>query len=645
MTDGASPTRSVDSSLVRSVALGLETLHQHEDRAEQIPLLVQQISLARKELDGPVAELLWATENFLSSISSGTLNDKKGSLVVLRDLSRYLHRIATDDRAPSIATVEVDELLERLDFLASGGDDRDVPKSDSVLSPSPGESTATTFPIEPSPLDEDPILASAIERARSTYRLIVSSLTTREARQSLDLAKQQLGLLEAIEEQTNERTYISLAEFSVHLNESICSESENTPKLHQTDVTEANSREVHLYRSLANFLGPVVQAFAKTLQSAAANHPDASFEFHTVAKADQLTIAYELRGIEVKTATHVVATIGNYAKDHLAKSASPKFPSAYDTGTSPDLIGPSSLTFVEAVQFLAGSVHVENPQPGAVTIESTISRSTRITPIVPFTIGSNQYALEAHLVRAVIPSRTANSDIYRNLVFHEGVPYEYTTLRLSPKLSKIGSDSEGFMILTDCISQDLAIHVDEVQEIELMAIRQSSSDVEFGSTLSLSSPKLLLDLQAFAAEALHDPTQKASPSFGRVCICLCDVTDQLADTFAKATEDRDIECISTRGRFDAIRSIQERKPRILVTQSPNNDGLSHEEFLLLEHYTDLSQVLVLIATSDKETQRPKDVGDPIELHWISEKIHVDELKQWLAKNLSSEEFSKSTWPD
>lgn len=632
MANFENPRNSTDASLIDSVAFGLATLEGHGDQIREIERLIQQVALARSQSAGALSELLWATENFLSSVTFGTLEDDNGSYDVLRDLSQYLYSTSSEEDASSSDTEVVDELLERLDFLASGGRDREIPKRDPKEQTSLNVFSNTKFPIEPSRLVENPWLMNSLEQARSTCHLLIANFKANDDPHSLELLNLHLRHLRSIEHQTREQSCITLTEFRSRLMSPLQDKTACEHRNEKIGIRKPSESTEHVFKSLANFLIPTVEDWMKCLEETMVNRPQATFQFKTLCKSEELILSLSLKGIKSKHADQLESTIASVESFSDRDNLKNQQPSSRGTVTS-SKIQSSLLALINASRYLGGKIVLKNEEPNEILIEIFVNQHTRLAQVVPVSIDTNRYALEAHLVRAIVPTSIASREPYKNLVAHDGNSYEYETWGLARRIDQLESNESGFIVLLDCKSRKLAIHVDDVFAIEAVALRQSGSQVEYGNTMSLS-PSNLLQLDPHS----HASALRQSLNFKSKSLCLLDVKEQLADTFKKATMATDIECAVVNGMFDAIRSMQERRPRFLVLQS-SGVGLEWlDQLRLANRHIDMSDMQILIASPDGESPQPSFQGKYSELKWIAADIAVRELAELLTSSSDSEEL-------
>ena len=630
------PRNSADSSLIDSVAFGLATLEKHGDQAREVERLVQQVSSVRKQFDGSMAELLWATENFLSSFNSGNLNDQIGSYAVLQELSQFLHRASANQETDFTNTEEVDELLERLDFLASGGTDQEIPKrARSGATPSRVHPDLK-FPVEPSRLIEDSAQAGMLEHTRSTCRLLVSQLQGRSDDRSRVLMERQIQYLNSVEASFWERSSVTVAELVADLSDPIKTDVRNQtdcPRI-ETQINSASSDRV--YKSLANFLSPLLKDLAQALAMATTNRQGATFELKSMVDSNHLAFSFALKGIKTKFADLIETTLASVTSGTAAETEHEPDQSGQESNSTSNKIRSSLNSLVESVQLLAGSIDVKNLSNGEVTIDVAVNSRTRLTQVVPVTIDSMTFAIEAQMVQAVVPTQVATCDIYRNHVVHEGTTYEYSTVGLARKIAQVASNASGFLVLMEFNSQKSAIHIERFGNVTDLVVRPSSSDVEFGNAMSLSPVNLIqLDMHSSLADDSIEPTVKRSSSAKRTSLCLCELSAQAADTFMKASSSLGADCENVQGSFETIRSIQERKPSALVFEASDNQADWIDYLRLARRYTDLSRAQVLVATTDHASQQTRYGPEFSDVQWISKDIQVPELVELLTSNLDS----------
>ena len=638
MIDSIGPINFDESNVIDSIAFGLATLERHGDRTREIERLAQQISLVRNEIEGPLGDLLWATENLLSSVRTGTLSDQEGLRQVLQDLAQFLHSASKAEDPSPFNIEEVDELLERLDFLASGGTDREVPKRDRSGDTPTIDFRRFNFPIESSPDVEDPVLTSLLERVRSTGHLLSANLETSNDRRSRDLIERNLQQLRSIDARINEQSLVRVDELVRQLTDSIKSDSELQTDRARIEIKQDSTCNDHVYKSLANFLVPIIKALMKTFTATADSGLEASFELQTVSKSDEMAFSFRLKGIKSKLADRMESTLRSLALADSSERVTHEGFSQQDSASSP-MIQSALLTYAQSIRSIGGLLFVERDERGEFEIKATVGKNTRLAKVVPVTIDSDRYGIEAYLVQAVVPANNATCDIYRNLVVHAKHSYEYRTLGATRKLDKVSSTDLGLMVLMDYNSWKVAVHVDKVHEIETLALSRSSSNIEFGNTMSLPPNNLLqLDLQSDLSNETFNSPNKTPTSQSRHSLYHGDVSASLADRLNIATRGSNIECKFVHGIFETIRAIQERKPRFLVLQDSNNGSNWLDQLRLMQRYNDLSSTQIMIATTDGESHKLRFGSEFSKLKWIPMDIQVPDLVDLLTNSLGSEEF-------
>ncbi len=612
-----------DSTLIEKIASALSDFEQ-DDGQESAQEILDKIAIARESSSGAIDELLWATENFLCTVIAKPDELPTERFEVLQDVSRSLHTTITETSKP-INSELIDELLERLDFLASGGTDGEVPRRATAHSTPPTTFDRIRFPVPPTAGVEDPALAGLLIRGASIGKL----LETRSATETQTLVAHQVRLFNDFS-LCFDSDHCEPIETLFATLETRAEQHEKNPDVNESLELRRVSSPNSLYKSLLKYLKPSFDEFILALLAGAENSSKAKLEVEVEPRPEHVEVRIDAKRLKT------VPDESPSQRDGDREDPTAKFDAVAQSAESPlhgDSLGVAAEALEQALSKVGGSLRVNRQESTNTQFELQVPTRTRLFDVLEVTIDVDTYALHAHLVQSIIPACVAQCDFDRQLVLHDEQTYEYVTLGLGKPIHEIDADDWGLIVLLVSRDQRLAIRVDDVDNIKKWVSKQASSFIELGHEASMDARvRVLLDFDEPLASP-HVPQSQTPKGFQSHSVVLCDVPSSIERKFVGATRNLSVECYTAISVEALIQQIQERRPRVLVLHQleTNTDWLrSYEDVRghVDRQYTQF--VLVTpIESVDEHVQRLL----PADMLLLHSTVSSSKLEEFLATTL------------
>lgn len=589
-----SSDKLASQELIGAIAFGLATLDRHEDQSVEIEGLIDKVSAAQRQTEGGLSEVLAATENLLHCMQQEMLHDVSGSLQTLLDVAQFLHACTSAGRTREEDLREVDELLERIDFLASGGVETELPRADSSTESPPTEFRKLRFPIEAPADAEDPVLASIVERLLSTGQSLNSRAETGSASSmatSLALHSQDL---DSLVRRLQERSHTVLSDLVTTLRDIFATTVDGRDCQSRVQIRETTSAQ-GVYKSLANFLFPKIGQLCRALRQLLLGNIDGSMDVEVRIKGDELKLLFTLTGLKSRYSKRMATTLSTVLVSDFDATAQDFEETSREVEA--DDVGRELTPLISATRGVGGSIRVDSRQSNSFAIEISVPTDTRIFSALQFSLDSNSYAVEANLVQSIVPACVAKCDFNRNEVIHDNRSYEYVSLGVGKPIHDIDVDDWGMLVLLQSEDRHLALRADEVRDIIQSTRQPSSSDIVMGNVCTIDSDAtLMLDLDSTIGISSRSSTNLAKRQLAKNRICLCNVSSQTTKKFNEALSGLGVDCENLVGVAPTIAAIQEQRPSLLVAEMDGsvNGGLEHLEKIGRYAHVSSKQWMILV---------------------------------------------------
>lgn len=587
--------------LVGAVAFDLAILERHHDRNFESGSLIQKIASAQKKVEGSLGEVLAATENLLHCMQQELIPDVQGSFQALSDVAQYLHDSTNTDAQKEEDNAIVDELLERIDFLASGGIDSELPRSEHSTFGPPTVFHKLKFPIEAPEDVEDPLLATFAEQLASSSQLLSSRFGSSNEGAKSNAVIQHNRITNAFVHQVQEQSHEKLSNLFKSLR-AVVFENEEGGGL-ESRVKFSSPADGHsLYKSTANLFSPIFERLLRAFRQLLVSNIDAFLAVDVQSADEEVAVVFNFEELKSRYAKRMDATVstvlatdsGTFERDIAESSHEPEV----------DAFGRELASLLAATRRVGGSLKAKPNKASGFSIDVHIPIETRLFTALQLRIDSNHYAVEANLIQGVVPASFGHCDYSLDKVTYEDISYDYVTLGVGKPIHDIDANDRGMLVFLQTEGRSLALRADEVLEIVQMVRQPSSSGVTFGNLCNSDSEAIML-LDFLSPRNLKSriltPTTCGQLATRR--IYLYNTTETTAAKFEMAVKGKSIECRRLQGVASTIAEIQEQQPTLLVFElhSERLDGL--ENFARIEPHIDVSRgkCLVLVDSPGSHT--------------------------------------------
>lgn len=625
--------------LIGAVAFELAALNRLEDPTEEFMSLIDKVSAAQRQVQGGLGEVLAATENLLHCMQQETLHDIPGSLQTLLDVAQFLHASSSAGQTLDEDLEEIDELLERIDFVASGGAESELTRPDSSTQSPPTEFRKLRFPIDAPADAEDPVLASIVERLLSTGRLLHShGKSCGNTPIAMSLAQHNQDL-DSLVRRLQEQSHSPLSSLGTTLRDifSATVDGRGCDSRVQIGITPSDPR---IFKSLASLLFPRVELLCRVLCQLLLSNIDGSMAIEVQTEGDELKVLFNLIGLKSRYSKRMATTVSTVLATGF--DASTKGIEEDSREVEVEDIGLELAQLISATRRVGGSLRAESRQPNSFTIEMRVPSDTRIFSAHQLSLDSNPYAVEANLVQGIVPACVAECDFNRNVVVHEKQSYKYMSLGVGRPIHDIDVDDWGMLVLLQSENRHLALRADEVGDIIQTTRQPSSSDIAMGNVCTGDSEAtLVLDLNSTLESDSDGSRNLAKGHLAMHRIYLCNTSDETTTRFDQAVSGMSVDCEHLVGISQTIATIQEQRPTLLVAEMSGKGDGGLEHLARIGRYAQIPPKQWLILVDSSATQGLDEQARFSSLLQAPIDASVNELRDLLRKTLGLQGFAAS----
>ena len=583
---------------------------------------IRQIANARSKSRGLVVELLSAVQNFLSCLTEGTLGYETDALSVLSEVSRMLNTAHPTGQLPEGLKDDLDVLLERLDFLASGGTDNELPRGQTTATTSIEKTSDVKFPIDVPDGWEDPNLVSSLVKFQSAADLVRRKNTSEIVNSTDEIFSKQKDWQDSLVSQIEKQTKLPFETLAERV------EDEITRNINNLDIEIDHSLSPAvilegLFKSLALRLLPLigrgVRAFALVSPSPCIT---------------KISVSIDVGDSDVDLCVHALDLETKFVEEYWQKitSLDSVLPFTFERNSKPADQHPMWQIKNDFVQ-LGGDLGFEVTSSESFSMKFSFPRFTRFTSLVEVSICGCLMGIEAHLVHAIISVTQARWESGRLSILHKGKLYERAEIDTRVLRHQASLNESGYLILLESNGRRLALHADTVETTGEGLIHRSSSRIEFGHSI-LGYPRLmvLIDPDSIGYDYSELQPTTLRDSTPRFRVCLHDLSMGSIEKFDIATRNLSVECVVTNEEFDVIRDLQEHHPKMFFVEQQHDSNFL-EKFDLLEQADGCENVKLVALVNDDEVATSFEVPKNSSLHLIRKGITPEKLASFIQANL------------
>ncbi|MYC25268.1 MAG: hypothetical protein F4X56_05040 [Gammaproteobacteria bacterium] len=595
---------------------------------DEVLAVLQQLD---SEKTGKTRELFNAVQNVLENLKLELVESNSGVAKVLCDVATFL----VESKTTAVLEGEserLDELLERLDFVASGGTDDEVPrvqKSDAIT-----ESVAYVpkFPIEHPKHFEDPRVLHAAERLES-LNVILSARTlgTSESNHKHTLELEQLKLANYCLQAAKRNTKTDLNTFATKLAQDIsASGTENTNK--PDDFLNYEVSDGVMYRSLAEIFRWQLRNLAVSIGAELTSSTDGKIfmeisfnESYISTKVDffGLRTAFDLISkrmddLSLKFEDFSISEQDKSNKEGLSITAK----------TRKERIAHSLVQLQQFVDCAQGRFDIASNDEDQLSVTVELPSEARALHTFPIVVRSDLFLLESYLLTAVLESTKAQWNASQTSVKYADQYYQCCWI---DEAIKPRTGSKTWILLLDTKEHKLALEVETIKEPEFQISVPSISQIHRGHKhFGERKMKLLLD----PSELLPKRFNRNSDSvniYNSHFLCL-NVSQALEDKIRRCSDSDQILVRHTKTVAETLTQLQEFRPEYLIIEDQQDEFRAVDALTRLAHSMPSLKVKVLIFVEDDVQPHKHMKNDPIEVTCFARDVDFGRLKQLLAVN-------------
>ena len=605
-------TRPPDSRLIVNQigqsALRLQ-LGDHDqalaELAELLPLLAQQ------QLPS-IDQLSWAAHNLVCAVQEETtpLNDAVSESLQLASscISYVFNGIDSGLRLESDV---LDELLERMDLLASGTslNDANLSVTEDQMLP-PKRFTDIDFPVA-QPADHD-----ANEAIRLAERLLCDlELVKQTARRGVELngvtsthfnetyrSTEQIAQLVQSQLNRHKVDLKALFEEDDVLGDLVADDIEAIHgSTELADREEPKTRSL-IFKSTANRLVSATRALFLELKP---QNPsvESSITVYNNADVRELTVQIAFQNLDLnldELSSNLLEADEIYEDSTtLDPRRVVEFLLKPDFSTS-STAGGALASFDKEIQALGGFVSMKVTEESDLVVRGSLSRNVRPASVLQFSSDGDPFAIDAMTVEAVVPACSATYDRVSNSIVHNNEHFEY--LQYGHRIRPLAPHTKDWgLIVLIRESRRIALRVDSVENVTEHAVRTTHGNSWRGHAHVTSAKfPLLLDPDALTNDTQTGTSGRREINATRFLIANVSAGDKkrLRDTISS------LGCVvsASHGTRETIQQIQEWRPDFLVV-AKDTIGESEELIRRVLEATSFDTGKALMLEPDSKPER------------------------------------------
>ena len=584
------------------------------------------------EKTGKTKELFNAIQNVLENLKLELVESHSGVVNVLRDVTTFLK----ESKSSSVLegeTARIDELLERLDFVASGGTDDEVPRVQKTDQVTASVAYVPKFPIKLPKHFEDPEVLHFAERLESLSAILSAhTFGTNESNQKQRLEREQLKLAHYCLNTAKHNTKTDLKKFGAKLSKDISTSlAESTNE--SVDFVHCDVTDGAMYRSLAEVFRSKLHDIAVTIGVELTSSADGKILIEIYSSGSYISTRLDFVGL--RTAFDLICKrmddlsleleeFSIYERDKSNKKAL-----SSTVKTRKERI---ALVLVELQYFVdcaRGLFEISDNEDGQLSLVVHLPSEARVLHTFPIVVGSDMYFLESHLLSAVLNSAEVNWNESRTSIEYADHSYQYCRIHEDVKPT---TDVQTWILLLDTTERKLALEVDTIKQPEFQFSVPSVSEIHHGhKCFGERKLKLLLDPSELCPIRNNSNSSDSVPFNNSHFLCL-NVSQPLEDKIRRCTDSDQILVRHTKTVAETISQIQEFRPDYLVIEDQLDEFRAIDALARIAHAMPLLKVQVLIFVEDNTQPLKQMKNDSFELTSFARDVDFGRLKKVLVAN-------------
>ena len=591
---------------------------------------------------GKTEELFNAVLNVVENVKLGLVESHSGSAEVLRDVASLLVEVRTTATLEE-ETVKLDELIERLDFVASGGTDEEVPR---VQEDGAGTTTATVIPklpISPPTNFEDPSVARHAERLSSLKTILsLHAIGTSDSEWKHKLRVEQLNLSDYCLRSATLDAMIDLKEFM----DELISDVSQSFKEDANDLEEFIRYDVDdgaIHRSLAEVFRWRLRELTVILGAELTSRAEG--KVHIEIRSEDSYVSFRVNFVGLRTAFDLISQRMEELSATLKEtpivepSANKEKPLSKTAKTRKERIAYALVETRRFVDSARGRFIIDSDDNDQLSVVIKLPKGSRVLHTVPIAVGSDTFLIESHFITDVLDSRNVQWNESHTRIESSDQSYDYCVIDDFIQPVESYASNPTWILLLDTTDRKLALEVETIGEPELYFSVPSISEIYLGHKfVGVNTLRLLLDPTEFSPRGNRRGYAKSTNVFDRHCLCF-NVSPVLVDKIQRCLDTEPIFVRHTKTLADTLRQLQEFCPDFLVIEDLVDEFRAVDALKRIAHILPSIklQVLLFVSSDDKSAKKMKKVSFGIT--YLSKGADFGEIKNAIVANLGSAKSS------
>ena len=585
---------------------------------------------------GKTEELFSAVQNVLENLKLELIEAHSGVAEILCDVAALLVETRTKT-ALEQESARFDELLERLDFVASGGTDEEVPRVEEAKATSQPANFVPQLPIVRPKNFEDPMVAHLSDRLSSLNTILsVRSFKNDVPGKQLRLQVEQLQLAEYCLRAVEHETTIELEELASELTEVISKffeEKTNQP----LDLVHFDATGGVLYRSLAQIFRWYLRDLAITIGVELVSRSEAKIQITTHSNHSDISLNIEFSGLrtafdlisqrmEELSATHEDIPLREQfvpTEEILSQS----------TKTRKERIAHSLVQIRRFVDCAQGQMRISNKDEHQLIVNIKLPRKARVLHALPIVVGSDTFLLESHLLAGVVDTTKVCWDESHSNIKYANNNYQYCLIDDNTRPCKPNKDTPTWVLLIDTMDRKVALEVETIGKPELQVSVPSVSEIQYGHRLlGENRLRLLIDPMELRPLGRSDVITNKDPTTHYLCF---HVSETLENKIKRCIDNKPNIVRHTSTLADTISQLQEYCPDFLIIEECTDEFRTIDALQRIGNTIRSLKVKVVLfaASSTQPVEQMNNVS--FDVAYLSKDADFRELKNVFVPNRDS----------
>lgn len=555
-------------------------------------------------------ELFNAVLNVVENLKLGLVESQSGSAEVLRDVASLLVEVRTEATLEG-ETVKLDELLERLDFVASGGTDEEVPRVHEVGASTTATTVIPSLPIRPPATFENPTVVRHAERLSSLKTILsVHAPATSDSEWKHKLLGEQLNLADYCLRSANLETMIDFKEFADELisdvSQSFKEDANNLEEFISYDVDDGA-----IHRSLAEVFQWRLHELTFIIGAELTSRADG--KIHLEIRSEESCVSFRVNFVGLRTAFDLISQRMEELSATLAETpivapnANKEQSLSKTAKTRKERIAHVLVEVRRFVDSALGRFDIDSDDYDQLSVVIKLPVGSRVLHTVPIAVGSDTFLIEAHFITDIIDSRNVQWNESHTNIESSDQSYQYCQIDDSIQPIESKANNPTWMLLIETTDRKLALEVETIGEPEFHFSVPSISEIHLGHKfVGGNTFRLLLDPSEFSLTGNRRGSAKSNNYFNTHFLCF-NVSSVIVDKIQRCFDTEPVYIRHTTTLADTLWQLQEFRPDFLVIEDLGDEFRAMDALkrIALTIPSLKLQVLLIVSSDVKSDKKMK----------------------------------------